>query len=212
MLLLAIAFTALLSPSFGAEITVDPLLGEDAPVCLSNTSVPCKSLAFAVYRRIVEKNDTIFESLHEEEMTNVVFVLRPGTYQANVPILIMNATNVTIRAEDPLNETIFRCVNFPYNGTGDVYGPNGTYMFDDLRIIHSEGVVLEGLIFERCGPVTSAVFVSRSMDITVRNCTFRYATSVGGGVCGLCQSVLVLQSAIVALWFHRGSYVRSSVG
>lgn len=174
MLLLAIAFATLSLPSFGKEITVDPVRGVDEKACLNDTDKPCKSLAFAVYQREVEKNDSIFESFQGGDISDVVFVLRPGTYQAAVPILILNATNITIRAKDPRNETIIRCVSYPNNGTGERFGPNGTYEFDDMRIDSSAVVVLEGLIFERCGPVTSAVFVKASRDITVRNCTFRY--------------------------------------
>lgn len=179
-LLLAIVFATLLLPLFGNKITVDPDQGVDEKACLTDTDRPCRSLAFAVYQREVEKNDSIFESLQGEEMRDVVFVLRPGTYQAAIPILILNATNVTIRAEDPRNATIIRCVSYPNNGTGDRFGPNGTYVFDDMRINGSEGVVLDGLIFEHCGPVTSAVFVNASRDITVTNCTFRYAASIEG--------------------------------
>lgn len=174
MMLLTFAFAALLLPSMGKEITVDPHMGMDDAACLNDTDEPCKSLAFAVYQREVGRNDSIFGSLQGEGMRDVVFVLRPGIYQADVPLVIMAATNVTIRAEDPKNETIIRCVSFPNDGTGEGFGPNGTYRFDDMRINGSVGVVLEGLIFERCGPTTSALFVNDSRDITVRNCTFRY--------------------------------------
>ena len=178
-MLLAFAFAALLLPSFGKEITVDPHTGVDKAACLNDTDMPCKSLAFAVYQREVERNDSIFGSFQGEARTDVDFVLRPGIYQADVPVVILDAKNVTIRAEDPRNETIIRCVSFPNDGTGEGFGPNGTYRFDDMRIRGSVGVLLQGLIFERCGPTTSAVFVEDSSDITVRNCTFRY-------VCATC--------------------------
>ena len=174
MMLLAFAFAALLLPSFGKNITVDPHTGVDEADCLNDTERPCKSLAFAVYQREVRRNDSIFGSLQGEAMTDVDIVLRPGIYQADVPLVILNATKVTIRAEDPHNETVFRCVSFPNDGTVEGFGPNGTYRFDDMRISGSAGVLLEGLIFERCGPTTSALFVNDSSHITVRNCTFRY--------------------------------------
>ena len=188
VLMLTLAFASILVSSSGKEIFVDPILGVDNTSCLNDTlNMPCRSLAFAVYQREVERNDSIFETRQTPpgtELSDVVFTLRPGMYQADVPILILNATNVTIRAMDPTNDTSVRCVSFPNNGSGEGFGPNGTNQFDDLRIDRSTGVVLEGLIFEECGPITSAVFVTASVDITVTNCTFRYAQGLGRGPWG----------------------------
>jgi predicted outer membrane repeat protein len=145
--------------------------------CLTNSSIPCKTLNFAYYGRNVSAEDELYDNISQSPETassHVSFIILPGIYRNDPPLLVLNSTNVSFAAEEPGTVTI-RCANFPNLGdTG--YGSFGNYSFDDVNIDSSLDVSLRGLIFEKCGNFNSAVHVRNVDGLSVVNCTFREST------------------------------------
>lgn len=75
---------------------------------------------------------------------------------------LVNGLNVEFRAINK-NESTITCTDFPN------YIP---FNFDTLYICASDNITFHGIRFERCGPVPSNLFISRSSDILIDSCTF----------------------------------------
>ena len=158
-------------------IFIDPKEGLDTPDCLNGgePNSPCRSIHFAYYRRNVSRLDELYdhqEQRAEEASSNVEYIIKSGTVQRTQPLLIINSTNVTFRAENARG-TVVRCVQFPNFGNISGFGPRKKYVADDIAVLYSYNIRFEGLVFERCGPNNSAIFNYRSEDIEIVNCVFR---------------------------------------
>lgn len=155
-------------------IRVDPVNGNDSS-CLSaldlsssssgwSQDTPCATINAALYGNLS------FSELRLSDCTTFPFgldgvrvLLSDGIHHLSERLAIINATNVTIAAENPGNARV-RCVTFPNAVPGN---------FDNIFSCRSRELRFEGVVFEYCGPVSSNVFVYQSSGVSFENCVFR---------------------------------------
>ena len=145
------------APPAGAQLTVrylDAENGTDAPDCITNGSVACKTLYYALDR---------------EDISNLELRVKPGSYNySNLSISIIylrGAENFTIRGDpDDEGEVVFRCRQLP---------PSQRFATGDLEIYDGANVTIMGITVENCGPNATGIFVEGVQSIFITNCTFR---------------------------------------
>ena len=92
----------------------------------------------------------------------------PGTHRPTngTPIAVIDSRNVALIGAGR-GKTVFECGSF-----GDEDAPC-SYM--NFQIRSSSSVFVSGVTFSHCGPITSAVYISTSENIVIRDCEFRSA-------------------------------------
>ena len=90
----------------------------------------------------------------------------PGTFRPinGVAIAVIDSRNVSLVGAGR-GQTVFECGR---------YGENDTpcsYM--NFQIRNSSSVSVSGITFTQCGPITSAVYISTSENVVIRDCEFR---------------------------------------
>ena len=205
-------------------IIIDPNQGEDTHECLTgeDQNLPCRTLLFAYYGRNLSRSDEFYERRTqpaESASSNVEYVIRSGVLRHPTPLLVINSTNVTFRAEAD-RQSIIRCTQFPNFGNSSGFGPNETYRSDDIAVTDSRMIRFEGLVFEQCGPANSALFFFRAHNIEIINCTFRCVcgcvcvwvwvwvhgllyTYISKSIYGVCTCVCLLKSILLVMELHN---------
>ena len=126
--------------------------GTDNDDCLNDSTgqYPCLTLSHALVNR-----DTSGLSLQ--------LLVYPGEYDyGSVGIRVRNFVNLSISKVSQSNgSVIFRCESF-----------NDTE-YNDLAIVDGQSFTVSGIIFQECGARGAALFISRTEDVVVSNCTFR---------------------------------------
>lgn len=159
-------------------VRVDPENGDDSS-CLSALDLsspsssgegarqgtpPCETINAALYgnssfKEIRSNNCSTFP----HGFLDVRVLLADGTHRLRERLALVKATNLTIAAEHPGRASI-GCTDYPNLVQGN---------FDNVYICLSQGLRFGGVVFEKCGPVPSNMFVYNSSDITIDNCIFR---------------------------------------
>ena len=98
----------------------------------------------------------------DSNITNMVFELGGGHYRLEGCVGLVGVKNVTIQSNDTDNDVIIECESFPNNDSN----------FGNLYVCGSTGVVFRGIVFTRCGPQESNVFLNNSSGVVFDNCTF----------------------------------------
>lgn len=119
----------------------------DTPDCITNNSVACKTLYYALNR--------------PTDLINFDLRVRPGNYSVmnDHPIHLRRPVNFTIRGE---GEVIFRC-----------RGPTPYERFGDFAIYDGVNVNITGITVKNCGPNATGIYVERAENLRITNCTFR---------------------------------------
>ena len=138
-----------------ARRRVDQQLGENSTACL-NGSVPCRSFHYALHG-VEEKGE-------RSSVRGLVVELGEGTYVLTGSQQIINSVGVAIIGAGP-DKTILQCGEF-----GD---EDKVCDYMNLQIRNSTDVVLRGLTFTRCGPITSALYIALSDNVYLQDCVFR---------------------------------------
>ncbi len=137
---------------------VDLEFGADNEECLNANGTsdppPCQSLQYALHG-----------DGHEEGVTPGVIVhVGPGVYRSsNLTTRVVDSERVAILGADPSRTTIVCGAN----GTADV-----PCKFPNFQIRSSSHVLVSGITFTGCGPVTSSLYVAFSDYVFLENCIF----------------------------------------
>lgn len=139
---------------------VDPGAGLDSESCLNATDQrdppPCATLLYALHGT----QDASAQSVVED----ITVYLGPGTYRLRGRLLVVNSQRVALIGSGK-EETRLVCGAF-----GDADLPC-SYM--NFQIRSSSYVLVSGLTFTGCGPITSPVYISESTFVTFENCAFQ---------------------------------------
>ena len=98
---------------------------------------------------------------------NVTVYIGPGRHRPTneAPIAVIDSRNIALIGSG-VGQTMFECGRF-----GDEDAPC-SYM--NFQIRNSSSVFVSGITFTRCGPITSAVYMSTSESVVITNCEFRW--------------------------------------
>ncbi len=157
--LLTEEYLKILDPENSIIRKVDLDLGSDSEECLnanrtSSDPPPCRSLEHALHG-----------DGHQEGVTPGVIVhVGPGVYRStNLTTRVVESERVAILGAGP-SRTIILC---GANGTADV-----PCKFPNFQIRSSSHVLVSGVTFTGCGPVTSSLYVATSDYVFLENCVF----------------------------------------
>ncbi|CAI8022052.1 hypothetical protein GBAR_LOCUS12976 [Geodia barretti] len=138
------------------------LNGTDNASCLNanreQDSPPCRTIEFALQPTLNVENRSVTENL---TIYVGAGIYRPANQDA---IGIIDSRNVQLIGAG-VGQTVFWC---------GLYGEEDTacsYM--NFQIRNSKYVYLSNMTFTRCGPITSAVYISSSDYVVVKDCQFR---------------------------------------
>ena len=137
---------------------LDAEQGEDmSDCCLVNSSVPCKTLYYAL-----QNCNNMTDSI-----SNLELRVRPGWYYYSKDaseIIVKGANNFTLRGDpDKQGKIVFRC-RIPFD--------NDSY--NNLAIMGGSNVTIKGITVENCGPSPAGIYVESVHRIVITNCTFRF--------------------------------------
>lgn len=133
------------------QINISIESGNDTEDCLDG-STPCKSL------------DYVSEQVNN--LSSVEIFLSAGLHKIN-GVAFYDATEFALRGSHGGGHsanisTILRCNN------------DSNVLFNNVAFINSNNVSITGIIFERCGPIASALYVSRANQFYISNCLFQH--------------------------------------
>jgi len=137
---------------------VDLEEGEDKEECLNKNRTseppPCASLEYALHG-----------DEHLEGVTSDVAVyVGPGVYRSNENTTRVVETERVAFIGAGASKTIIVCEN---NGTEDY-----PCVFPNFQVRNSSHVLIAGVTFTGCGPVTSSLYIGTSDYVFIENCTF----------------------------------------
>lgn len=97
---------------------------------------------------------------------NLTIYIGPGTYKPTneVAIAVIDSSNISLVGAGG-SQTVFQC-----GGYKDGDSPC-SYM--NFQIRASRYVFVSGFTFTRCGPITSAFYISSSDHVVIKDCVFR---------------------------------------
>lgn len=174
LLLFCLYITTLLHSSVAnlVTVTVDPDNGDDE-ICLSvrelfssgltNSSIPCQTLNYALSDNQTDYYNVANCSNAPFQYSNVRILLRDGVHGLTSQLELVKSSNITIEAVNR-GRARLQCVDFPNYQAGN---------FDNFFACQVSGLRFVGVVFERCGPVPSNVFVYNCSDVYFDQCTFR---------------------------------------
>ena len=142
--------------------------GTNTRTCLNSSEPranPCRTLNFALLED--DSDGTIVPDDCEPSVTpdNLCIRLEDGIHRLTGEAQATRVTNLTIEAVNP-HEAVIRCREFPNNTPKQ---------WDNLVFFCSSNIILEGVVLEECGPVTTGIYTSRSDGILMLNSIFRLA-------------------------------------
>ena len=97
------------------------------------------------------------------QFSNIVISLSSDVHSLTEQLRLVTYSNVTIEGEVSGSASI-ECVSFPNYQFRN---------FDNIFACGMSGLTFNNVVFERCGPVPSNVFIYNSTNIVFQNCTFR---------------------------------------
>ena len=156
----------------GQSVTVyvDPERGKDdtctaAVDGLGNSSRPCETINYAVWGnepvpRLRGSNCTDYYPPFN--YTSLKVVLMGGIVQLKEQLPLVSIPEVTVMSKIR-GQSVIQCASYPNTKRGN---------FDNIfgcNVTHLEFI---GVVFERCGPVPSNVFIYECTNVTFNHCTF----------------------------------------
>lgn len=142
---------------------VNPVNGTNSVDCLnynnaSSKPSPCRTLHYALH----ESEDVIVRDSIQQDLE---VHLAPGVYKfPNQTTRINNSQRIAIFGSD-IGESIIVC---GVNGSEEV-----PCFYRNFQITDSSNVLISGITFTGCGPITSPLYVASSDLIFINNCTFQ---------------------------------------
>ena len=174
-LLLILSLSLLLTNGDGTDeitVEVDPQNGNDDS-CLSvrelidsnqtESPFPCKTLNYALNGNETSYYTTGNCSMSDIQYSNIFIVLMDGVHRLVSQLQLVGATNVHILADNS-RKAVIECVEFPNYAVDN---------FDNFFACNVDGLEFKGVVFERCGPVSSNVFVYNCSNVVFESCTFK---------------------------------------
>lgn len=175
-LLCILVICSFFSASLGdVTVRVDPENGNDT-LCLSameliagnmnTSSQSCRTINYALLGDSWTSYTTLRGSNCSEvtqELRNVRIVLADGEHHLLGRLMLAGDEDITLEAENRGQASV-QCASFPNNISGN---------FDNIAFCNVAGIRLVGVVFEKCGPVPSNVFVLNSSNIEITECTFK---------------------------------------
>ena len=140
--------------------------GTNTRACLNSSKPranPCRTLNFAL--REDDSDGTIVPDDCEPSVTpdNLCIRLEDGIHRLTGEAQATRVTNLTIEAVNP-HKAVIRCREFP-NDRPDVY--------DNLVFLCSRNVMVQGVIAEECGPVSTGIYSYRTDGLVIQDTIFR---------------------------------------
>ena len=132
-------------------IYLDSLHGEDTAGCLYNESRienPCKTLPYI---------------LHTSNTSELQILVHPGHYSYGNGLLqprIEVISLLIIREPGTIGDAVFHCSHRDFDS------------FNDLAFYNADNVTIIGIIFERCGTLSSGVYLQVDY-VVLKDCIFR---------------------------------------
>ena len=141
--------------------------GTNTPACLNSSNprdTPCRTINYALLEDDSE-GTLVDDDCSNKSVTpdNLCIRLEDGVHRLTGEAQATGVTGLVIEAVNPHRATI-RCREFPNNTPGQ---------WDNLVLICSRNIVVDGVIMEHCGPASSGIFSYRSENITIQNAIFR---------------------------------------
>ena len=126
--------------------------GTDGEDCLNDSTgqYPCQTLFFALVNRSISGS-------------SLQLIVYPGVYDYSpVGITVEKFVNLSISKEPQSNgSVIFRCESF------------SDTVYNDLSIREGQSFSVSGITFQECGARGSSLYIYKTQDVVVSNCTFR---------------------------------------
>ena len=141
--------------------------GTNSPECLNSTEPrrsPCQSLPYALLAQDIEGLQYPDYCNYSSGPDNLCVRLEDGVHRISGELQVTNVSNLIVEAVNS-GEAHIRCGSFPS------VEPN---VYDDLAFFCSRNVTLSGVVVERCGPVSSGLYVYVSDGVTVEDSFFRW--------------------------------------
>ena len=143
------------APTAVAQLRIQYLDGDDGVDtrdCLTNSSIACKTLHYA---------------LDQPTITNLELRVRPGRYYYsnfdNQLLELIEPKNFILRGDpDDQGKVVFQCRNRIDNAT-----------YNNMAIIKGSNVTIEGITVENCGSTPAGIYALYGENLLVTNCTFR---------------------------------------
>ena len=154
--------------------------GRDTPECLQsqpyssgclqdigNSIVYCQTLSYSLLENCIGQStasNTDNSSLCVPNITsNLIILVHPGEYDyGETGITLYDYNNLIIRKiPGCAGKVSFTCKNFSDS------------VFNNLEMINTRNVGLDGLEFSRCGPLSSPCYMINVTNATITNCIFR---------------------------------------
>ena len=130
----------------------------------SYPKLPCATMDAALYgNRTFDEKLLKNCSAFPHHLANIHIILAEGVHRLRERLPLIKATNLTIAAKNS-GKALIECTTFPNTIPGN---------YDNVFACQSHWLRFEGVVFERCGPVPSNVFVYNSSYVTFEKCTFR---------------------------------------
>ncbi|XP_019851702.1 PREDICTED: uncharacterized protein LOC109581757 [Amphimedon queenslandica] len=156
------------------RVRVDPVLGDDES-CLSvpdiirrgggeatDDGVPCETINYALtgnYTNEYYSTDNCSEA--PILFSDIVISLSSDVHSLTEQLRLVTYGDVTFEGDGSAS---IECVSFPNYQFRN---------FDNIFACGVSGLTFNGVVFERCGPVPSNVFIYNSTNILFQNCIFR---------------------------------------
>ena len=145
--------------------------GTNTPACLISSNprdTPCRTINYALLEDDSE-GTVVDDDCSSKSVTpdNLCIRLEDGVHRLTGEAQATGMTGLVIEAVNPHRATI-RCRRFPNDTPGQ---------FDNLALICSTNILLDGVIVENCGPANSGIYAQFSEDITIQNTIFRLVDS-----------------------------------
>ena len=140
--------------------------GNDTASCLNSSDPslnPCRTLTYALLEEVM--HGILYDDTCNYTYTrsNLCVRLNDGVYRTTGELQVTNASNVTIEAVN-VGQVTLQCLRFPNNQTDQ---------WDDLYFLCCNDITVRGIIFERCGPYASGLYVQLTNGLTIEDCVFR---------------------------------------
>ena len=171
--LLIFSLSLLLTNGDDITVEVDPQNGNDSR-CLSvrelielgesESPFPCKTLNYALNDNETKYYTTGNCSNSDIEYDGAIYIeLMDGVHRLTSQLELVGDIDVQIVARN-YRSAVIECVDFPNYAVDD---------FGNFFACNLDNLEFRGVVFERCGPVSSNVFVYNCSYVTFDSCTFR---------------------------------------
>ena len=154
--------TVYVDPDHGDDTTCTPAVSGST----GNPNNPCMSINYAVWGNVsipVLRGSNCSEYNPPINYMSLEVVLKGGTVQLEERLVLVSIPEVVVRSEVK-GQSVIQCVKYPNTESGN---------FDNVFGCNVSHLEFRGVVFERCGPVPSNVFIYECINVIFDHCTFR---------------------------------------